>query len=63
MSDKIFEATHLFFDKAPPEQFPEHEAPSWMTCSENRWWYIRHVITLEVGAHIDSDFQRITRIK
>jgi len=67
MTDKQFTMKHLTFETET--LFSEHNAPTWLT-SENtvpgstmddRWFWEKHVLTLEVGESIDTDFQRITR--
>lgn len=56
---------------AEPMHFTEESAPEWLT-SENtvkgstmddRWFWQEHVLTLEVGEHVDTDFTSIKRIE
>ena len=65
---KTFQMTHLIFPGDPVE-FNEETAPKWLkeggivgSTMDNRWFWNDHVLTLEVGAGIDTDFQKITRI-
>lgn len=65
---KRFEMTSLFSD-AKPEEFSENDAPEWLarggiegSTMDNRWFWEEHVITLEVGGSVKTDFRRITRI-
>lgn len=71
-----FTATSLFFNSSGPSsdetlttQFDEESAPKWLCAGglkgstmDNRWFWNDHVLTLEVGQYVDTDFQRITRI-
>ena len=59
---KQFEMTPLFFSKSSPEIFTEDDPPSWLASKDTKWFYDKHILTLEVDQHIDTDFQRITRI-
>lgn len=67
----IFSMTHIFFKNDVPIIFTESNAPSWLT-SENtivgstmdyRWFWKDCVLTLQVGASIETDFRLITRIE
>lgn len=56
---KTFEAVHvlgkvLTFDEATP--------PEWLTHKETLWFYNGHVLTLAVGASVETDFNTITRL-
>jgi hypothetical protein len=61
--------THLFFENNV-EEFDEENAPDWLTSRntikgstmDGRWFWNDHVLTLEVGKSIDTDFRSITRI-
>ena len=53
---------HLIFEKSSPVYFSEANPPRWLTGDAYGWWWKGHVLKLEVGDHIDSDFQRITCI-
>jgi len=52
-----------------PEIFTEDTAPDWLTSKntikgstmDGRWFWTDHVLKLEVGASIETDFQVITR--
>lgn len=39
--------------------YAEDELPSWL----EHWFRDQHVLTLEVGASVETDFNTITRIK
>ncbi len=50
--------------------FTEDDAPKWLceggregSTMCNRWFWNVCVLTLEVGEHIDTDFNRITRLE
>jgi len=51
--------------------FTEHTAPDWLTSKntlkgstmDGRWFWTDHVLTLEIGKSIKTDFSKITRIK
>ena len=66
---KQFELRHRFFD-GRPSQFSEHDAPDWLTgvktvpgsTIDNRWFWHDHVLTLQIGESIQTDFQTIRRI-
>ena len=65
---KTFQMTHLIF-KGTPVPFDEDTAPMWLkeggiagSTMDNRWFWNDHVLTLEVGETIDTDFWSITRI-
>lgn len=51
-----------------PSYFPESEPPAWLiggpegSTVDNRWFWTDHVLALEVGAFVDTDFQQITRL-
>lgn len=60
--------THLYAD-TPPEEFNEETAPDWLkfggregSTMDNRWFWNKHVMTLEVGETVNTDFQAITRV-
>lgn len=51
------------------KEFSEDNAPKWLceggvkgSTMDNRWFWTGHVLTLKVGEHIDTDFNRITRL-
>ena len=58
---KTFRMEHLFFESSPAEQFDECNPPEWLVNDAYKWWWIKHVLPLEVGASIKSDFRKITR--
>lgn len=58
---KVFTRQHLFFDD-DKEIFPSDEPWEWLTRKDVKWFYEGHVLTLEPGEHVDTDFQRITRV-
>lgn len=55
---------------APTEYFDEHTAPDWLTSAntvkgstmDSRWFWNEHVLTLEVGQIIETDFRIIERL-
>ena len=57
---KTFKLEHLFF--GGEEIHSETEMPWWLTCKENKWFFDKHVLTLEIGGSVDTDFRRITRV-
>ena len=65
----IFEMTQRFF-KGEPERFSESSAPDWLTSKNTikgstmdyRWFWNDHVLTLEVGQSVKTDFQIIKRV-
>lgn len=59
---KKFEISHLFM-KTQAVEFTEDNPPDWLLSKEYKWWWDEHVLTLEVGKHINSDFQKIKRIE
>ncbi|QJT71139.1 hypothetical protein GR11A_00102 [Vibrio phage vB_VcorM_GR11A] len=58
------------FDMDVVIHFTETSAPDWLTSvntvvgstMDQRWFWKEHVLTLEVGQHVDTDFRRITRV-
>lgn len=54
--------THLVFKEKKPIEFTEDNPPSWLLYPEFKWWWDDHVLTLKVGKHIKSDFQKIKRL-
>lgn len=69
----LFEMSHLYFDKelSKPVRFSEHDAPDWLTSvktapgstMDNRWFWNKHVMTLQVGSTVETDFRSITRVE
>jgi len=69
-TQKRFRMSHLSFNRIT--EFTEHEddAPTWLTSRntvkgstmDSRWFWEEHVLTLEVGQHVLTDFNRIERI-
>ena len=65
-----FQMEHPYFP-GDPEVFSEHTAPDWLTSKNTiegstmdaRWFWRDHVLTLEVGESIYTDFHKITRIQ
>lgn len=53
------------------EYFTEKDAPDWITSvnsikgstMDNRWFWSEHVLMLEVGQSIETDFRYITRVR
>ena len=58
---KEFKAEHLFFPDCI-NNFTEENPPNWVIIDDG-WWWKGHVLTLNVGKSIESDFQKITRTK
>ncbi|QJT70804.1 hypothetical protein GR7B_00006 [Vibrio phage vB_VcorM_GR7B] len=74
MSEKYFQMTYLpeLSGKDDlPVNFTESTAPTWLTSEDTvkgstmdgRWFWDEHVLTLDVGQSVDTDFRRITRIE
>ena len=65
----IFEMTHNFFSGVTA-QFSETTAPDWLTSVKTvpgstmdyRWFWVDHVLTLDIGQSVKTDFQTIKRI-
>jgi hypothetical protein len=60
--------THLTFGTS--KEFSEDDAPDWLkyggikgSTMDARWFWNDHVMKLEVGETIDTDFQRIERLE
>ena len=57
--------------KGDPTVFSEANAPDWLTSRntirgstmDHRWFWEDHVLTLQVGQSINTDFQTTTRIE
>lgn len=51
-------------------EFGVEDAPGWLTSKNTvpgstmdmRWFWEKHVLTLEIGKFVDTDFHRITRV-
>lgn len=65
----ILELKHQVLD-TPPSRVSEHDAPDWLTSAntvrgstmDTRWFWERHVLTLEVGQSVETDFHLVTRV-
>lgn len=65
-----FSMQHIIFG-GTPTVFTEHEAPDWLTSKRTipgstmdmRWFWNKHVLTLEVGNSTKTDFHTITRLE
>ena len=64
-----FSMTSKFMPEHGEVTFTERDAPKWLkfggikgSTMDNRWFWNDHVLTLEVGESVDTDFQTITRI-
>ena len=65
-----FKMTHNHFESNEPEYFDEDTAPDWLTSTDSvkgstmdsRWFWNEHVLTLEVGQTIETDFRTIKRL-
>ena len=66
-----FSMKHTTLEGGAPTLFTDDTAPDWLTsCTtvkgstmDNRWFWNDHVLTLEVGESVKTDFQLITRVK
>lgn len=64
-----FELRHNVFE-GEPERFSELDAPAWLTGAnaipgstmDNSWFWQKHVLTLQVGESIETDFRTVTRV-
>ena len=52
------------------KEFTEETAPKWLreggypgSTMDNRWFWNNHVLTLEIGQSVRTDFNTITRIE
>ena len=67
----IFELKSLTFKRDPIRTFTESTAPDWLTSAnqvkgstmDDSWFWKDHVLTLEVGQSVETDFSKITRIE
>jgi len=67
---KTFERIPRFIPNRKPVWFDESTAPDWLTSvktvkgstMDGRWFWEDHVLKLEVGQSIDTDYQTITRL-
>ena len=53
--------THLIFQSV--KEFDEETAPSWLKCDENGWFWDDHIMKLQIGKSIDTDFNNIERVE
>lgn len=66
---KKFSMVHHFFPKEEPVIFSDKNPPRWLkgdgkgSTMDNRWFWDDHVMTLEVGQSVETDFNTITRIE
>lgn len=64
-----FKTTHVVFGCV--QEFSDTDAPSWITgentiagsTMDDRWFWTEHVLKLEVGGTIETDFHVIERIE
>ena len=64
-----FEMTHRDSSTCGVVYFDEQTAPDWLTGAktvkgstmDNRWFWTDHVLTLDVGQSVDTDFRTIRR--
>ena len=59
---KEFAMNSTWSGKNNPTFFFEDDPPSWLISKENNWFWEEHVLTLEKGKSVSTDFQKITRI-
>lgn len=60
---------HRYF-QMPPKEITELTAPKWLTSedtipgstADTRWFWKDHVLTLEVGKSVNTDFWHIHRV-
>lgn len=65
----FFEMQHDIF-KGEPKKFSNLDAPDWLTgknsrpgsTMSNRWFWDAHVLTLQVGETVETNFRSIKRI-
>lgn len=65
-----FVMTHSVFTDVEPVAFTNETAPAWLTSAntrkgstmDNRWLWEDRVLSLAVGASIETDFHKITRV-
>lgn len=65
---KKFKMTHML--QSFSEEFDEETAPRWLkfggrkgSTMDNRWFWDLHIMNLQIGESIDTDFQTIERIE
>jgi hypothetical protein len=66
-----FGIRHNYFPDAAPGTFTDTDAPDWLTgmntikgsTMDMRWFWNDHVLTLEVGESIATDFETIIRLE
>lgn len=58
--EKTFSFKHLIFGRV--ENYSESNFPSWLTGKEHKWFFEVHILTLEIGETIETDFHLITRL-
>lgn len=66
-----FEMVHIFFNHLEPETFSELNVSDWLTGCKTvpgstmdcRWFWKDHVMKIDVGNSIETDFRRITRVE
>lgn len=58
---KTFKVQAKFIPDHRTYVFAENNPPAWLIHPENKWFFEKHVLTLEVGDAIETDFTLITR--
>lgn len=67
-----FKMVSLFWpEDSEAKTFTENDAPKWLTSEktvkgstmDDRWFWNGHVLTLEVGQSVETDFHKITRLE
>jgi hypothetical protein len=58
---KEFQFKHML--SRATETYTEDKLPSWLNHKDYAWFRDQHLLPLEVGASVETDFNTITRIK
>ncbi len=58
---KVFELGHLIMDDGKVQIFNESNPPTSQLGGAFKWFYDAHVLTLEIGERVETDFRHITR--
>lgn len=44
-------------------EFTETNPPEWLVSYEYHWFWVKYILTLDVGKSINTDFHKITRVQ